>query len=326
MASFGRRPNRSKPPVPYVPDWRFQVKSHIAPAPTPAEFNDCFLKESDWQERQLLSPVMQCVKLPPAPGRDGDDSVSLQIMDLLDAGDKHEAQVFTVRLLETTSQSLPPKGTKLVAKLYDPLYYDDEAGALDPFVCLDWDYTHEVKAYAILRYLQGHRIPRYHGSYSLTLPVDGGHTRTVRMILIEHIPGLIMEDANPEYFDQSLRQDLMRSIVDLESELHEKNVSIMGIEPRKITLTSPTSDQPRVMFVDLAATFFGQSRVPPAASEMNSTVGGYISPLLRWKEANDRPGLFADWIDWEWDSWIDAEYAHTDAEITKEMRELYSDD
>ena len=199
---------------------------------------------------------MQCVEHPPAPGRDGDDTVSLQVLDHLSAGFNHEAQVFTVRVLETTSPLLPPKGTKLVAKLYDPLYYDDEVGALDPFVCLDWDYTHEVEAYAILRNLQGHRIPKYYGSYSLTLPVDGEHTRNVRMILIEHIPGLIMEDANPEFFDQSIRQDLMRSIVNLESELHERNVSIMGLEPRKITLTSPTSDQPQVMFVDLGATFF----------------------------------------------------------------------
>lgn len=269
---------------------------------------------------------MQCVEHPPALGRDGDDTVSLQVLDHLSAGVNHEAQVFTVRLLETTSPLLPPKGTELVAKLYDPLYYDDEVGALDPFVCLDWDYTHEVKAYAILRNLQGHRIPKYYGSYSLTLPVDGERTRTVRMILIEHIPGLIMEDANPEFFDQTIRHDLMRSIVNLESELHGRNVSIMGLEPRKITLTSPTSDRPQVMFVDLGATFFGQSRTHPAATDLNPIVGGYISPTLRWKEIHKRPSLFSDWIDWDWDSWVDAEFAHTVAGITKEMRELYSDD
>ncbi|PLN82096.1 hypothetical protein BDW42DRAFT_185063 [Aspergillus taichungensis] len=285
----------------------FEVKSHIAPAPTPADFNDCFFNESDWEERRELSPIMQCVKRPLAPGRDGDDIVSLEDMDLLSAGVNHETQIFTVRLLETTLRSLPAKGTKLVAKQYDPHYYDDEVGALDPFDCLDWDYKHEVEAYAILRDLQE-------------------HTRTVRMILIEHNPGLIMEDANPEFSDQSIRKDMMRSTVDLESELHGQNVSIMSLGPRKITLTSPTSDQPQVMFVDLAATFVwpeprsscritnepycGRVHPTDAAMERNSPS---TTPVFRL----DRLGL---------DAWVDAEFVHTVAGITVEMRELYSDD
>jgi hypothetical protein len=63
---------------------------------------------------------------------------------------------------------LPPKGTRLVAKVYDPLYFNDSEGYLNPFLCMDRSYTHEANAYMALNEFQGQWIPRYYGSYSLT--------------------------------------------------------------------------------------------------------------------------------------------------------------
>jgi hypothetical protein len=63
-------------------------------------------------------------KQPPLPGKKGNGTVSLEVIDVLKGGDGHNAQVFTVRLMdcESTSHMLPQKGTRLVAKVYDPLY------------------------------------------------------------------------------------------------------------------------------------------------------------------------------------------------------------
>lgn len=85
-------------------------------------------------------------------------------------------------------------------------------------------YTHEANAYMVLSELQGQWISRYYGSYTLPLSVDPVHTRTVRMILVEHIQGITMADAEPGKFPQSARQSLLKSIVYIESRIYEKDI------------------------------------------------------------------------------------------------------
>jgi serine/threonine protein kinase len=238
-----------KPPVPYIPGWRFTIKSHTAPAPTPVVQDCCINSKGDKKERRQLSPIYRCLKHPPLPGIEGNDTASLEVIDVLKGGDGHNSQVFTVRLLdcESTSQMLPLKGTRLVAKAYDPLYFNDDEGYLNPFLCMDKYYTHEANAYMVLIELQDQWIPRYYGSYSLSLSVDSVHTRTVRMILVEHIQGITMADSDPRNLSQSARQSILKAIVDIESRIYEKDILLTDLEPRNIIISSPDSDQPRVV-------------------------------------------------------------------------------
>lgn len=159
-------------------------------------------------------------------------------------GDGHNTQVFTVRVLdgESTSHMLPQKGTRLVAKVYDPLYFNDDEGYLNPFLCMDKYYTHEANAYMVLRDFQGQWIPNYYGSYSLVLSVDSVRTRTVRMILVEYIPGITMADCEPGNFCQSARLLIRKSIVDLESRIYKR------------TFCSPTSSRETLSYVRQTAT------------------------------------------------------------------------
>ncbi|GIK01886.1 hypothetical protein Aspvir_005927 [Aspergillus viridinutans] len=221
---------------------------------------------------------------------------------------------------------LPPKGTRLVAKAYDPLYYNDDDGYINPFLCMDRSYTHEANAYIALNEFQGQGIPRYYGSYSLSLSVDSVHTRTVRMILVEHIQGITMADAEPRKYPQAARQSILKSIVDLESRIYEKDIWLIDLEPRNVIISSPESDQLRVVFVDFGDALFNRRRDDPIALESNNFLGQYISPLLRWKESKAKEYAFLEWIDWDWDPWLNAEFAHTAASITPEMRERWSDD
>lgn len=77
-------------------------------------------------------------KYPPLPGKEGNNTVSLEVIDIL-KGDSHNSLVVTVRLLEFESKSelLPQKGTILVANIYGPLYFNDDERHLNPFPCVD---------------------------------------------------------------------------------------------------------------------------------------------------------------------------------------------
>ena len=193
---------------------------------------------------------------------------------MLQSGDGHQSQVFTVRLLdsESTPRSLPREGTILVAKVHDPLYFDDDDGYINPFVCKDRHYTHEANAYSNLAEVQGHWSPKYYGSY--TLLVD---TRVVRMIWIEHIEGTTMVDARPEEFPQAYRQSVMKSVVELESRVYEKDLFLRDLEPRNIIIRSPTSNPPNIVFIDFADALFNRRWDDTFALIYNYFLGEYIS-------------------------------------------------
>lgn len=315
-----------KPPVPYTPGWRFKAQSHIAPAPTPVVQHCCINSKNEKTERNQQSPIDRCLKHPPLPGKEGNGTVNLEVMDILKGGDGHNSQVFTARLLasDSTSEILPQKGTQLVAKIYDPLYFDDDEGYLNPFLCVDKYYTHEANAYLSLREFQGQWIPRYYRSYTLRLPVNSVQTRTVRMILVEQIQGMTMAHAQPNDFPQSTRQSILKSIVDLESRIYDANIWHLDLEPRNVIITDPHSDLPRVVFIDFAHALFNRRRDDPIALQLEYFLGQYISLLLRWPESRSKREAFYEWIDWDWDPWLETEFAHTAASITPAMREKWS--
>jgi len=347
-----------KPPVPYTRGWLFRAKVHTPPPPT-LVVEDCHTNSnSDVAERWALSATERCLKHPPLPGVEGTDTVSLEIIEPLKVGDGHHSQVFTIRVVDSPSELLPVDGdgsgcTQLVAKVYDPLYLNDDDGYLNPFLCVDHDYTHEANTYTALGELQGKYIPKYYGSYTLEMAVDRDEdscsdldsgsdpdsadeqprTRTVRMILIEYIHGITMSHYQPQDFPQSARQAILKSIVDIESQIYEKDLLLLDIHPRNVIImynpadsSSSIGQQPRAVLVDFADVLFNRRRDDPLALLLNYFLGEYISPLLRWKKAHYPIYRFEGWVDWDWDWWLEAEFPHTAATITPEMRERWSDD
>lgn len=118
-------------------------------------------------------------------------TLDLQIHNLLSVGDGCNVQIFTVEVLGTgdslAKNHFPQdtEKTKYVAKVYDPLYLNDDDGYLNPFLCVDQYYTHEANAYELLTEFQGNSVPRFFESYYLNLPVgkwSPGIYRTVRLI------------------------------------------------------------------------------------------------------------------------------------------------
>ncbi|GKZ24321.1 hypothetical protein AbraIFM66951_011156 [Aspergillus brasiliensis] len=220
MDIYGPDPVPTKPPLPYTKGTKFAIRSHHPPAPTPVTINCCRNFSHGREEREQLGPVARCCKNPPLAGNLGPETVDIEVLDPIRVGDGHSAQVFNVRILNPESNTEIFQGAnEVVAKVFDPLYLDDHLGYLNPFLCEDRFYTHEAHTYRVLSDLQGDLIPRFYGSYSADIEcrdiigddpeANPSCLRTVRLILIEHIPGKSLLQIGPSGFTQQDRQQIM---------------------------------------------------------------------------------------------------------------------
>ena len=317
--------NEKKPPVPYIKNWQFTVQQHNAPPPTRPFKGDCTVVGIEETNRlKQLQPIEQCLKNPPAEGSYGPFSLDLCVHDTIRIGNKHHAQVVVVEVLTADSpvEGLL-QGELVVAKIYDPLYVDNEDLSINPFVVADKHYTHEVATYEALSDCQGYMIPDYYGSYSLDIPISSSTTRRVRLILIELIPGSSMREIDPHGLPQQARQKIMKSLIKFETLVFSRDISLIDVSPRNIMLQLINSaDNPHAVFIDFGDVHFGWTKYWPEQI-LGSLPTTNISPLLRWHEAHSRNDEFDGWVDWDWQPWLQTEFGHTAAQITSAMREIF---
>lgn len=321
--------DEKKPRVPYVKGLRFTVQQHIPPPPVklhPAILCTFEDKKESKKMRQL-HPIERCFQYPPLPGSYGSLNLELKIHDTIRIGDRHNAQIVLVEVLMAD----PPvkglsQGQRVVAKLYDPMYIHDDDFYINPFLVADKGYTHETAAYETLSNYQGTTIPDYYGSYSLDILTDASnYKRTVRLVLIEFIPGLSMQKADPDKFSQETRQSLMKSLIEFETSVYAKNVLLNDLHPRNVMVTNPDSQHRHAVFID-----FGDADVGCGAASVQSETksfefrfDNYVPSLLRWHQDQFREDSFYDWIDWDWQPWLQTEFASTAEAITPGMLECY---
>ncbi|KAI9041078.1 uncharacterized protein KD926_007348 [Aspergillus affinis] len=293
-----------KPPIPYITGWKFTVQSHESPAPTPVTSRCCYNSEPERVERKELSPLERCLKNHPLAGQESNQPphrFDLKIVHPVRIGDGHNSQVFIVKSL---GEHPLPEDKTLVAKLYDPLYIDDNDEIINPFKAVDHFYTHEMRAYDLLSKMQGHLVPQYYGSYKMDIAADSSRVRAIRLILIEYI---------------------MKTIIDFESTVyHRKNILLRDMSPRNVMLLETTALEPsrHVIFVDFAVALFNRKLDHPLPINTDFFLGQYMPPLLRWSMT--KAWKFLDWIDWDREPWVENEYAHTAGTITQEMRDRFS--
>lgn len=145
------------------------------------------------------------------------------------------------------------KGQCVVAKLYDPMYIDDDNLYINLFLVANKDYTNETAAYKALSDFQGSKIPRYYGSYSLDIPLEPSAKRSVRLILIEAIPGSSMLNSDPHALSQQARQNITKSIIEFNSSVYAKGIILGDLHQRNVMLTATT----RVVVIDFGDVRFG---------------------------------------------------------------------
>ena len=134
--------------------------------------------------------IAERVALPSTP-----PAVSIILEKRLDSSMWRVPHVWTARVqgnsshagvtMTTTHATYPPH---LVAKIYDPVFFDDDDTRYDdPFVLRDLTVSCEVEAYRRLGPLQGTKVPRFYGSFVAALPAQ--HNRTIYILLLEEVPG-----------------------------------------------------------------------------------------------------------------------------------------
>ncbi|KAF8472649.1 hypothetical protein BDZ91DRAFT_652640 [Kalaharituber pfeilii] len=310
--SYCVRHNVGKPPLPYFPGQQFQVQSHTPPPPTNSQKRG--YNQDTSRERQEIHPLERCLLHPPLAGETGSLVLHLKIVEAIRLGDNHSAQLALVHVSNRTS-ALP---NHLVAKFYDPLYFDHQQDDGDPFPCVDHDYSHEASAYVTLRELQGSIIPKYYGSYTLELPVYSGdkqRRRNVRLILMERIRGITMDKLDAKAFSQSERQSLLKAVVDSESAIYNHGIHHRDTYPRNVVIVNPKSPS-RVSIID-----FGRSCDREIFDQCTAEVP--VPPLLRYHAAWGRHSVFGAWIDWDWQSWLEHTYGDTRKAITDRVKEVW---
>ncbi len=220
--------------------------------------------------------------------------------------------------VRSSSTDKLPRDTDLVAKIYDPLYWDHDQDDADPFLCVDRAYSCETAAYTALSKLQGKTIPRYFGSFSIKMCVDttnaGTTFRLVRLILIEFIPGRSIEQLSSANLSQSIRQSIMKEVIDAESLIYTHNIWHSDIRPANILVRDDLKAR-RVTTIDFGKCTIGRHPLPFLHEEYLPNVP--ISPLLRWSKPR---GHFGSWIDWDWLPWLQRVYEPTRASITEYMK------
>lgn len=231
------------------------------------------------------------------------------------------SQVFIVRCMNTHHSLGLPTDQDMIAKFYDPLYHDrDDA---NPFRAADYDYSHECASYKRLSELQGSVLPRFFGSYTFRTKI-GGHTRQIRLILLERVNGLPMSRLESKIFSTEERQAIMRQIIDGESALYAKDVRHEDLCPRNVLIERSELGRVRTVIIDLGKSVIGRSRNPSNSAEESQWFPGVsISPLLRWNIYYGYPNSFGDWIDWPWQKWLEVQYKETESTITDEQRQRW---
>ncbi|KAJ5713048.1 uncharacterized protein N7483_010229 [Penicillium malachiteum] len=312
-----------RPPLPYAKGLRFTVQSHIPTPRTPVVHSNLNYTLNDLEDLVRLDPVEFFLAHPLLPGEIGSNTLGLEIIDTIKVKEPCNSQVFTVKVLKGAPEKPLPASNILIAKVYDPLYYNDVQFMIAGYRAMDRFYTHETRVYSVLSEFQGENIPHFYGSYSFDIPIENSsNVRSVRLILIGYLPEKDMQKAQPATCSQEARQQIMKNIVDFESTVFFKNIVLRDCCPRNIILLQDHDNTISVKFIDFDAVLFNRRPQHPfrAVLDKDKFLGQYITPLYRWRRPRED---FEDWVDWDWKPWLDAEFAHTASKITPEIRGFY---
>ncbi|KAE8311012.1 hypothetical protein BDV41DRAFT_543319 [Aspergillus transmontanensis] len=312
-----------KPELPYVEGYEFSVIEYFPPEP---QNKRSALTPDEAAKRVTTDVLTRCLIRNPISGQLGTRCLRLKVHKAIRVGDGKTSQIV---LVDVISGQLP--NSRVVAKLYDPLYYDHADDDVDPFLFVDVEYTRESAAY---RYLQGQGqecIPDYYGSYSMDISYSDCQRRTVRLILLEHIAGLPMTALCPKDFPEDFQKAVMKKIVDVESQLYKINLRHCDTFPRNIIIQGINLNlsELHIKFIDFGHSIIGRSPDPQNGDlEKEFLPGLYISPLLRWFKTWGREPIcnFDDWVNWDWNEWLFETYQSDMKHITPDMLQKWLPD
>ena len=309
---------------PYTGATELHLRSHEPPKPRELDGwveGGKYAREYQ-REKELTSLQQLCIKRPPAPGGAiGNATRSLKILDSIRTGIGQGAQIAKVVVAGIAD------GFPICAKFYDPYLWGLGDCDVDPFREVDGMYGREAAAYVKLSALYGTVIPRYYGSFTCDLPVDGGF-RSVRLILMDYIRGVSMAsfDFDGGYeLPQSTRQNVMMKLIEADSAIAEEGVNHDDLAPRNVLLGSSDPDQLQSSALRVTIIDFGVA----SFNYLGPVCDKPVSPILRWQKHSYLRSTFGGygWIDWDWPSWTEKVWAESPkyGPITDELRRYWID-
>lgn len=158
---------------------------------------------------------------------------------------------------------------------------------------------------------------------------ESGLEWEVRLIVMEHVPGMPLYDLWPADITQSERQEIFKAIVDLETDMYTCDVHYRIVFPVNVLLQDRQSapggsdcDCQSAMILDFSLSNPNRGTTP--RQEEVFLPGVYISPLLRWAGPRIEPQYwFERWMDWYWGDWIEKTYKQDEPSITEYMRKTW---
>ncbi len=312
---------------PYLPGSTINIRRHVPPPPI-QRFPDTYNQELEQirllrEEMQTLSLEERYAKHPPLETNGtGAAAFPLKILGDIRTGISQSAQLVTARRLAAGHDHV------LVAKFYDPFFWDPNQDDVDPFRAVDVHYSHEAAAYEKLASLQGTVVPNFYGSYTCEIPMGANRSRSVRLVLMELLKGQSLEQLGSnvkELLPQPARQNIMEKLVRAEAMIYGKGVLHNDIYPRNVVIVNPhdrglTVPNLRIALIDFDfANIEGEEDAP--------TFQGPISPILRWHDNNeiDEPFKCRGWIDWDWQPWLEEKFSNDQyfRPVTEDMFHRY---
>ena len=289
-----------KPHIPYTAGQTFIVRRHIPPPPFLPPYTN---RHPPFPKNlRKLTQLEYCLSWHPLEGSTcDDDTFSFTITKELRVVDGRGAQIVVAN-------------GDLVAKIYDPLYYPawrNSSERDNVIMRADYDYSREAAAYNELRGpLEGTIIPRYHGSWTCDITVDtpsGPRKRPVRLILMEFIDGVCMQDLDPNDFTEEERSNITVKAMDAERAIAFHGVLHMDFALRNIVCSGNDlrSSDLRVAIIDFNVAIV--TRLDPRWPRNDPNQLPY-SPIRRWDRHWPHLG---EWVpptreklnEWLWKHW-----------------------
>lgn len=214
----------------YIVGLRMTALRHDPPAPFGKNYNTPL--PSQHPNPTAISQEELCFARRPLEGRTYfEDTKDLTIISLIRTGAGCGPQLVLVN-------------GGMVAKIYDPMYYDSSEYP-DVVWYADRTYSREAAAYGYLHNSAdvSDIVPAFHGTWTLdidTAITQNGrtttYTRPVRMILIEYLEGLCMEATNAHKLSEHALRVILKQCLDAQMRILHAGVNHGDFYPRNIMI------------------------------------------------------------------------------------------
>lgn len=314
-------PEALKPAIPYRSGAVFSATSHTPPKPPLGSQH--YPTEVAKEEINNTHPLDLCFKYPPE-GQQGDVRLQLRATREVRVKDPANGQLVMVEptvvtpgvVHSSTTASLIDwisSGGQVVAKFFDPLYYDFDRNRFDPFASSDATYRHEVEAYHHMQPLYGKVVPRFFGSYLVDIPLPSDYhipTRPVQAILYEYIPGISLASQEAMDLSQGQRKAVMAAVINIDNKLWQLDVNFSDFHPRNmIVVSAKAGHKADVRYIDFGDAVVGYRAREGEAHMPTLEPRPFEEVFESWQEENFEIKIdFNYLIDWPWNDWLKNKY------------------